>query len=144
MRIGLCLWNLTLKWRLERKRVSTANTPEVRLVSINNKGKLTAKIEEMCIGQRGNSKGKIVKKTIEVGANDSLREVTHNDAYDGDVVREIYSDGVNEYVEFDNGIKLPKGLITKARNMREKLFLRYLILCTFNVFKYAFCSSGIL
>ena len=86
-----------------------SNTPEIRLVSVNNKGKLTAKIEVMCIGQRGNSKGKLVKKTIEVGGNDSLREATHNDAYDGYVVREIYSDGVNEYVEFDNGIKLIKG-----------------------------------
>ena len=86
-----------------------ANMPEIRLVSINNKGKLTAKIEAMCIGQRGNRKGKLVKKNIEVGENDSLREATRNDAYDGYVVREIYSDGTHEYVEFDNGIRILKG-----------------------------------
>lgn len=86
-----------------------SNTPDVLLVSINNKGKLTAKIKTMCIGQRGKKKGQLEPKTIEVGENDSLREATHNDAYDGYVVREIHCDGVNEYVEFDNGIKITKG-----------------------------------
>ena len=76
----------------------TSNLPYIKFISVDNKKGIKAKIEIDVL-----EKGQIKRKTKIIKGNSDLFEITNRDIYSGYLVREIYAEIDNEYIEFANG-----------------------------------------
>ena len=100
------------------KLSDTSNLPYIKFISVDNKKGIKAKIE-IEVFQNGRLQRKI--KTIK--GNSDLFEITGRDVYSGYLVREIYAEIGNEYIEFANGKILRLG---EAIGDVDKEHLQYL------------------
>jgi len=80
------------------KLSDTSNLPYIKFISVDNKKGIKAKIEIDVL-----EKGVIKRKTKTIKGNSDLFEITGRDIYSGYLVREIYAEAGNEYIEFANG-----------------------------------------
>ena len=76
----------------------TSNLPYIKFISVDNKKGIKAKIEIDVL-----EKGIVKRKTKTIKGNSDLFEITGRDIYNGYLVREIYAEVGNEYIEFSNG-----------------------------------------
>jgi type III restriction enzyme len=76
----------------------TSNLPYIKFVSVDNKKGIKAKIELDIL-----EKETIKRKTKTVKGNSDLFEITRRDIYSGYLIKEIYAEKDNEYIEFANG-----------------------------------------
>ena len=76
----------------------TSNLPYIKFISVDNKKGIKAKIEIDIL-----EKGVVKRKTKTIKGNSDLFEITGRDIYNGYLVREIYAEVGNEYIEFANG-----------------------------------------
>jgi len=76
----------------------TSNLPYIKFISVDNKKGIKAKVEVEVF-----QNGKIQRKTKTIKGNSDLFEITERDIYNGYLVREIYAEEGNEYIEFANG-----------------------------------------
>jgi len=80
------------------KLSDTSNIPYIRFISVDNKKGIKAKVEIDVL-----EKGVVKRKTKTIKGNSDLFEITGRDIYNGYIVREIYAEKDNEYIEFANG-----------------------------------------
>ena len=80
------------------KLSDTSNLPYIKFISVDNKKGIKAKIEIDIL-----EKGVVKRKTKTIKGNSDLFEITGRDIYNGYLVREIYAEEGNEYIEFANG-----------------------------------------
>ncbi|MBK0401810.1 DEAD/DEAH box helicase family protein [Adhaeribacter sp. BT258] len=99
---------------------SPTNAAYVKLVSVQNKKGITAKLELDVI-----VKGDRKRKIVEVKKPDDLVQVTRIPEYDGFQVNEIYTQAGNEYIEFLNGTILKLGEVVGS--VDESLIKRMMI-----------------
>jgi len=76
----------------------TSNLPYIRFVYVDNKKGIKAKLELDIL-----EKETIKRKTKTVKGNSDLFEITQRDIYSGYLIKEIYAEKDNEYIEFANG-----------------------------------------
>jgi type III restriction enzyme len=76
----------------------TSNLPYIKFISVDNKNGIKAKVEIEILQNR-----KLQRKTKTIKGNSDLFEITKRDVYDGFIVKEIYAEKGNEYIEFANG-----------------------------------------
>ena len=86
------------------KLSDTSNLPYIKFISVDNKKGIKAKIEIEIL-----QNGKFQRKTKIIKGNSDFFEITGRDVYSGYLVREIYVEKDNEYIEFANGVILRLG-----------------------------------
>jgi len=85
------------------KLSDTSNLPYIKFISCSQ-NPIRAKVEIEILQQ-----GKLQRKTKTIKGNSDLFEITGRDVYSGYLVREIYVQKDNEYIEFANGVILRLG-----------------------------------
>jgi type III restriction enzyme len=75
----------------------TSNLPYIKFISVDNKNGIKAKVEIEIL-----QNGKLQRKTKTIKGNSDLFEIIKRDVYDGFIVKEIYAEKGNEYIEFEN------------------------------------------
>ena len=96
----------------------TSNLPYIKFISVDNKKGIKAKVEIDVL-----EKGVVKRKTKTIKGNSDLFEITNRDVYSGYLVKEIYAEKDNEYIEFANGKILKLG---EAIGDVDKEHLQYL------------------
>jgi type III restriction enzyme len=72
------------------------NKPYIKLLSVNNKtSPITAKVE-LDVNKNGN----IQRISKQIRQNDDLMEITNRQIYEGYIIRDIYCEPENEYIDF--------------------------------------------
>lgn len=82
----------------------------IKLVSVSNRNGISAKIE---LDVRGNN-GVVGRKIKEVRAGADLLQITKLEDYDNYIVRDIYTDENNSYIDFTNDVEVKLGAVKGA------------------------------